>query len=64
LNISKKGESLAILWLSGFSFFYWTSTEAPNNNAWAVGDGYQTGMIISEAKTRLFNVQLVRDIID
>jgi len=62
MEITKMGNSEILLWTSGYSYFYWSSTMFDENIFWFVGESYNIGWISPGGKnTYQMNIQLVRD---
>ncbi|MFH0739524.1 MAG: DUF1566 domain-containing protein [bacterium] len=61
MEITKLGNSEILPWMSGYSYFYWSSTIFDENNFWFAGESYNTGTISPAIKSWESNVQLVRD---
>ncbi|MFH0740171.1 MAG: DUF1566 domain-containing protein, partial [bacterium] len=61
MEVTKLGSSEIILWQSGYSYFYWSSTMLDENNFWFVGESYNTGWVLPNGKNNQANIQLVRD---
>jgi hypothetical protein len=60
INVSNINGSVILPWESGYSGYYWSSTLA-DDNAWVIGDGYNTGSVQILSKDGGVYIQCLRD---